>query len=120
MSQLLARHAPADPICFGPQGVRSAAELTAFSQAIARALPEHRPAAAVVITCRDRYAFMAALLAALGRGFRVMLPPNDQPATLRALSASADVVAQLRDDDGLGLDVRSLIPESPPASLAPL
>ncbi len=120
MSQLLARHAPADAICFGPQGVRSAAELTAFSQAIARALPNYRPGAAVVITCRDRYAFMAALLAALGRGFRVMLPANDQPATLRALTASADVVSQLRDDDGAGLDVRTLIPEAPPASVAPL
>ena len=52
---------------------------------------------------------MAALLGALQRGYRVMLPPNGQPETIRDLSRTAS--ALLHDvDGGDGLDVRTLEP----------
>jgi acyl-coenzyme A synthetase/AMP-(fatty) acid ligase len=118
---LLARHAPDDPICFGASGTRSAGELRAFIQAISDALPAQRPGDAIVITCRDRYTFIAALLAGLARGFRVMLPPNEKAATVRALVGAAPVVAQLRDDDASeGLDLRALAPRAPAIQVVPL
>jgi acyl-coenzyme A synthetase/AMP-(fatty) acid ligase len=121
MNGILTRHQSHDPVCFGGQGARTKAELRVFISAIATALPVRTQDAAVVISCRDRYHFIAALLAALTRGFRVMLLPNEKPATLRALLGQAQVALQLCDDDGgEGLDVRTLPVIAAASSDAPL
>jgi acyl-coenzyme A synthetase/AMP-(fatty) acid ligase len=121
MDGILARHAADDLICFGSQGAQTAGELRAFIAAILQALPPRSDGASIVITCRDRYTFIAALLAGLARGFRILLPPNEKPATVRALVSSAHVVAQLHDDDSSeGLDLRTLVPPKDTSSLPPL
>jgi 4-coumarate--CoA ligase (photoactive yellow protein activation family) len=115
MRGLLDRHAQEDVICFGAPGARSAGQLRAFVAAITARLPS--PArGSVVLACRDRYHFCAGLLAALRAGFPVMLPPNGQPETVRALLHGVELAAFLRDDEGEGIDLRSL--EQPECSVA--
>jgi 4-coumarate--CoA ligase (photoactive yellow protein activation family) len=127
MRGLLDRHRADAVICFGAPGARSAAQLCAFVDAITAQLPSAaisaRPSAAtrgsVVLACRDRYYFMAGLLAALRAGLPVMLPPNGQPETVRALLRDVELAAFFRDDEGEGIDVRALErPEHSAASLA--
>src|SRR5262245_360176 len=111
-----ARFDPDAAICFGAPGPRSAGQLCAFVEAISAQLPAAvigaRPPAAtrgsVVLACRDRYYFMAGLLAALRAGLPVMLPPNGQPETVRALLRDVELAAFFRDDEGEGIDVRAL------------
>lgn len=105
--RLLARHASDDLVCFGGLGPRRAAQLSALSLSIADELPHPVKGAGALVACRDRYFFMAALLGALQRGYRVLLPPNGQPETIRDLARAASVL--LHDvDGGDGLDVRLL------------
>jgi 4-coumarate--CoA ligase (photoactive yellow protein activation family) len=109
MPELLAAHAPADPVCFGGPGARNAGQLLAFARRIAAALPAQGDAGRVVVACRDRYYFMASLLAALERGLQVTLPVNVQPETVRSLGSAPDVVALLHDQPGqAGLEVAGL------------
>ncbi|HEX6245219.1 MAG TPA: AMP-binding protein, partial [Polyangiales bacterium] len=125
MRGLLDRHQADDLICFGAPGPRSAGQLGALVEAIAARLPApssgaHGPRGKVVLACRDRYYFMAGLLAALRAGLPVMLPPNGQPETVRALLREVELAAFLRDDDGEGLDLRTLDDPSRSVMLAPL
>ena len=107
MSVLLGCHAANDLVCFGGEGERTAAALLGLAMRIASELPEAAAGAGAVLACRDRYFFCAALLGALQRGYRVMLPPNGQPETIRELARSAD--ALLHDvPGGAGLSVREL------------
>lgn len=107
MRGLLDRHQAEDLICFGAPGPRSAGQLSAFVETIAARLPQGARGK-VVLACRDRYYFIAGLLAALRAGLPVMLPPNGQPETVRALLRDLELAAFLRDDEGEGIDLRSL------------
>lgn len=103
--RLLAAHAPHDAVCFGGEGARDAAQLTAYAHAIARALPAAPAGARVVLACVDRYRFSAGLLAIWLRGYVAELPANGQPGTVQALADRA--LSLLHDRDGLpGIDVR--------------
>src|SRR5262245_19539217 len=102
MRGLLDRHLTEAAICFGAPGPRSAGQLCAFVEAIAARLPA-ATRGNVVLACRDRYYFMAGLLAALRAGLPVMLPPNGQPETVRALLRDVELAAFLRDDEGEGI-----------------
>jgi 4-coumarate--CoA ligase (photoactive yellow protein activation family) len=109
MPDLLGEHAAADPVCFGRLGPRNAGQLLAFAERIAAQLPPRTEQAQVVIACRDRYCFMASLLAALQAGFDVSLPVNGQPEMVRSLGRAQHVVALLHDQAGHeGLDVSAL------------
>jgi 4-coumarate--CoA ligase (photoactive yellow protein activation family) len=114
MRGLLDRHRVDDLICFGAPGPRSAGQLGALVTSIAARLPSGE-AGNVVLACRDRYYFIAGLLAALRARLPIMLPPNGQPETVRALLRGVELAAFLRDDDGEGLDLRSL--DDPSCSL---
>ncbi|HEX5660236.1 MAG TPA: AMP-binding protein [Polyangiales bacterium] len=105
--KLLGRHRAQDLVCFGGDGERTAAQLAAYAQAIARALPDGELGSRVVLACVDRYHFSAALTAIWLRGYVAELPANGQAGTVQALSDRA--LSLLHDREGLlGIDVRTL------------
>jgi acyl-coenzyme A synthetase/AMP-(fatty) acid ligase len=69
------------------------------------------------LLCEDGYWFMVGLLALLQIGAAVILPPNEQPGTLRELQSEFDVL--VTDSDGAGaanrVKIRSSASEAPPA-----
>lgn len=107
MRGLLEQHAPQSLVCFGAPGPRTLGQLAAFVERIRSALPEPSRDA-VVLTCRDRYFFIAGLLAALSRGFQVWLPPNGRPEAVAALLAGRRVAAVLSDEGGVGIALPAL------------
>jgi 3-hydroxymyristoyl/3-hydroxydecanoyl-(acyl carrier protein) dehydratase len=109
--KLLQRHHASDVVCFGGEGERDAAQLSAYARAIAEALPDGPLGSRVVLACVDRYRFSAGLAAIWLRGYVAELPANGQPGTVQALSNRA--LALLHDRTGLpGLDVRALEDEA--------
>jgi acyl-coenzyme A synthetase/AMP-(fatty) acid ligase len=110
---LLSRHAAGDRIATGAEP-RTAADLVADARAIARAIPEARSGAEIVLVCHDRYLFAAALLACIERELVVALPPNAQPEMVRELRLHPDVVTVLHEQPGmLGLDLHALVDAAP-------
>lgn len=66
-----------------------------------RAAHAERPAATrVLVTCRRRAAFAAAVFGTWQAHLSVELAPDTDPSTVRRLSADADVLATLHDGDG--------------------
>jgi len=99
---LLRAHSPNQAVALGDAadgGDRSAADLARDARAIGQRIPEASPGSQVLVSCTDRYAFAACLLAAWGRGHGATLPPNAQERAARDLAAHASVRAFLHDKD---------------------
>jgi acyl-coenzyme A synthetase/AMP-(fatty) acid ligase len=92
-------YAPNDRVAVGDAGTRTAGDLYRDVAAAAGALAA-LPAGEVLVVCEDRYLFAVALLAAWRAGHVVVLPPNSQPDTIRALSSAPTVRALLHDRAG--------------------
>jgi 4-coumarate--CoA ligase (photoactive yellow protein activation family) len=124
MIRSLFMHAPGDPVAVGEGGTRTAVDLHADAGRVARRLAALAPGE-ILLVCDDRYLFAVALLGAWSAGHAVLLPPNGQPETLRALAADPHVRAFLDDRGGADgrIDVRALLrdPASPwvPPELPP-
>ena len=118
---ILARHEPESAIAFGTGGERSAERLLGDVARVVAVLPEAIAGDEREILCvaGDRYHFTVALLAAWQRGHRVALPPNAQPALLRALSEADEISLVIHDTDEMsGLDLRPLLAEEARATPA--
>ncbi|MEM1417389.1 MAG: AMP-binding protein [Myxococcota bacterium] len=105
----LAAHDATAPVAWSTRderGVR-AGELRAAAHAIAAELPPLAPEAReVVVLCRDRALFAAALLGAWEAGYTVALPPNAQPGTVRELRQRPGVATVLHGGESdRGIDV---------------
>lgn len=104
---LLSRHRAGDPVCFGRAGVKCASDLRRDAGCLAAALGAAREDERVVVLCRDRYHFAAALLAAWSQGFIVVLPPSSQAEVVRKVRQGPHVLSVLHDGEGdRGIDVR--------------
>ena len=99
MIRSLLRHPHDAPVALGDAGTRAAHDLLAASAAVARFLAA-APDGEVLVVCDDRYRFAAALLGSWRAGRRVLLPPNGQPETIRALAHATGVAAFLHDRPG--------------------
>jgi hypothetical protein len=117
----LLRHRGDDLVAFGPEGTKTASDLSADAAKIAAVLPACRPGShALMVFDSDRYAFAVALLAAWSAGHAVMLPPDGRPSTIAALLEHPDVDCLLHDTRAGGhLQIQSNL-DGPAASvLAP-
>lgn len=114
MSRLLGMHGASDPVAFGEQGERSAAQLLSDAARVARVLPEPTPGSHVLLVFqRDRYLMAAALLGAFHRGHAVTLPPNTRRDTIFELSGREDTAAILHDTEaGLSYQVERVLAEA--------
>lgn len=95
---LLGRHAPHDPVLWGPEGAIDAAALHKRVSAVASRLPAGGQRA-VLVSCVDTTAFVVAVLAAWGRGLSIALPPNTRERTLDEIRSEPNICAHLVDDD---------------------
>jgi len=112
-----------DLVAFGGAGEVDVASLLGGARAVAAALPEPDDSDQVIVLCRDRVAFAAALFGAWEAGFGVALPPNAQPETVRSIRHLPEVVTVLHDGDGpKGIDVRDILAGAgrDEASLSPI
>ncbi|MDC0719203.1 AMP-binding protein [Nannocystis bainbridge] len=108
---------PAAPVAVG-EAVRTAGELMRDARAVAARLPAATAGSEVLVVCGDRYHLAVTTLAAWLRGHAVALPPNAQPAAVRALAGRASVVALLHDSDlADAQDVREWLPEHVPGDM---
>jgi acyl-coenzyme A synthetase/AMP-(fatty) acid ligase len=104
-----------DLVAFGRSADVRVRELIGGARAIASALPEAEPGDQVIVLCRDRVAFAAALFGAWEAGFGVALPPNIQPETVRSIRHRPEVVTVLHDGGGpKGIDVRGILASAAP------
>ncbi|OFX22601.1 MAG: hypothetical protein A2V77_19040 [Anaeromyxobacter sp. RBG_16_69_14] len=101
---------PGDVVAVGTAGNRTAAELLDDAGSVAAALDTHA-AGEVLLVCSDRYLFAAGLVGAWLAGHAVLLPPNNQPATIRSIAAGSQVRAFLHDREGVpdGVHVGALL-----------
>lgn len=112
---LLAEHAAGAPLAFGADGDVSADLVRGGARAVADALPPATPGSEVIVLCRDRARFAAALFGVWRAGHAAALPPNAQPETVHALRRREGVVTVLHDgDDERGFDVRPLMKAATP------
>jgi acyl-CoA synthetase (AMP-forming)/AMP-acid ligase II len=107
-------HGPRDVVALGVGAPRTASDLVADAGRVAAALAGWAPGE-VVLACRDRYLFVAALLGAWQAGHVVVLPQNAQPDTVRTLCLRPDVRTCLHDlgEGGAGIDVREALSRPP-------
>ncbi len=119
----LGKTQPGDVVAFGPRGDVTAREVLGGARAVASALPKADVGDQVIVLCRDRLAFAAALFGAWEAGFGVALPPNAQPETVKAIRHRPEIVTVLHDGEGpKGIDVRGILDAAPPddAPLSPI
>lgn len=102
---------PDTQVAFGEGRSVDAATLRGAARAVAELLPA--PAEEgdeVVVLCRDRATFAAALLGAWEAGYGTALPPNAQPETVRAIRRRPGVRTVVHDGEGeKGIDVREAV-----------
>ena len=108
---------PGHLVAVGDAGPCTVADLQSASARVAQAL-RGRPPGDVLLIFEDRFAFAAALLGAWRAQRAVLLPPNGQLDTIRALAHRPDVAAFLHDRPGSedGEDVSALLAGPPDAS----
>ncbi|RLB47025.1 MAG: hypothetical protein DRJ42_26355 [Deltaproteobacteria bacterium] len=112
----LGQSKPDDIIAFGRGGDVDVKALLGAARAIAEALPEPDVDDQVIVLCRDRLAFAAAVFGAWEAGFGVALPPNAQPETVRSIRDRPEVANVLHDGEGpKGIDIRELIAAAGPS-----
>ena len=92
-------HEADDAAAFGDDGTVTAAALRTAALRVAERLG---PSAGdeVIVVCRDRAVFAAALFGAWEAGFTVALPSNVQPETVRELRQRPTVRTVLHDTEG--------------------
>jgi acyl-coenzyme A synthetase/AMP-(fatty) acid ligase len=101
---------PDSIVAFDGARAVQAAELRGGAREVAGALPPPRRGEEVVVLCRDRVAFAAALLGAWEAGYGVALPPNARPETVRQIRERPGVRTVLHDGEGpKGIDVSPLV-----------
>lgn len=110
MIRALLAHHPDALVALGEGGSRRAADLREDAGRVAARLAALEPGE-ILLACDDRYLFAAALLGAWSAGHAVLLPPNGQPETLRALAAGPGVRAFVDDRGGPDgrIDVRAVL-----------
>lgn len=111
MLELLRNHRDGDLVAFGADGERDRAALERDATLLAAKLPDPTPDSHVLLVFkRDRYAFAAALLAALHRGHRVALPPNTRREAVMMVLERDECVAMMHDTDaGAPIRVQDLL-----------
>jgi acyl-coenzyme A synthetase/AMP-(fatty) acid ligase len=108
-TELLSQHAPGAPVVFGERGERTCAQLLALADGIRREMRGLHEGQRVVVVCRDRYFFLASMLACLAAGRPMLLPDSATPGVLESLRQRHPVGAVLSDGDEPGaIDVRAL------------
>jgi len=109
----LGAHRDDDPVAFGAAADDrvTAGVLRRVARELAQALPAPTPDAdEVVVLCRDRALFAAALLGAWEAGHVVALPPNPQPETVRALRHRPGVATVVHGgEDPRGVDAAGIL-----------
>ena len=104
---------PDSIVAFDGERTVQATELRGGAREVAGALPPPRSGEEVVVLCRDRVAFAAALLGAWEAGYGVALPPNARPETVREIRERPGVRTVLHDGEGpKGIDVSPLVNEA--------
>jgi acyl-coenzyme A synthetase/AMP-(fatty) acid ligase len=107
----LAASDPASIVAVGGAGKLTAGKLRGAAAAIAQSLAPPKPGRdQVIVLCRDRAAFAAALFGAWEAGYSVALPPSPQPEVVRALRHRPEIATVLHDGEGpRGVDVAPLL-----------